>query len=336
MSLGPSSRCAHRSSRARSVLTVGLVLAMALRFGASLGAAQQPGATRDPRAVEAPRLEITPAPGYEGDAERLARTAPARLRTLMDLVGLRDGGAPIQVVLAPESHPLARGVPAGVAGYAVPSRDLAVLLPERVPRYPYDSLDVLLLHEVTHVLTARAANGNEIPRWFNEGLALVASRGWSLGDRSRVVLGAVSGIPASTAELESSFDGRSYDVATAYALSGALVHHLVRRHGPELVPATLESVAAGEDFEAAFAAVTGSSLAQAEAGFWRRYRLWFRWIPFLTSGAALWAAVTALAVLAGLRRKQRDAAMRRRWEEEEAAAMGFGEPSPSDPRETVH
>ena len=284
-----------------------------------------------------PRLDVAAAPGYEDEAARLLRTAPARLRTLMQRVGLREAGDPIQVVLAPESHPLASGVPAGIAGYAIPSRDLAVLLPERVPHYPYDSLDVLLLHEVTHVLASRAAGGNQVPRWWNEGLALVASRGWSLGDRSRVVLGAVSGIPASTGELEASFDGRSYDVATAYALSGALVHHLIARHGPELVPATLERVAAGEDFEDAFAAVAGVSLRRAEATFWGRYRLWYRWVPFVTSGAALWAGVTALAVLAGVRRRQRDAAIRRRWDEEEAAAAmaRLGETA-GDAGETVH
>jgi hypothetical protein len=235
----------------------------------------------------------------------------------MNVVGLGRGGDPIHVVLAPENHPLALGVPPGIAGYALPDRDLAVLLPERVPRYPYDSLDVLLLHEVTHVLASRAAQGRDLPRWWNEGLALLASRGWSLEDRSRVVFGAVSGMPDDVAAHEASFEGGPHQVANAYALSGALVHHLVRRHGTALVPATLARVAAGEDFDAAYAAVAGTTLAQDVDSFWRRYRLWYRWLPFLTSGAVLWAAVTALAVVAGMRRRRRDAAIRRRWEEEE-------------------
>jgi hypothetical protein len=322
-------------------LAVALAVAVVLALTATgAGAARaQPAQERasTPAGGDVPRLDFATTPGYEDDVARLRRSAPPRLRTLMDRVGLGDAGDPIQVVLAPESHPLARGVPAGVAGYAIPRRDLAVLLPERVPRYPYDSLEVLLLHEVAHVLVARAAGDHDVPRWFNEGLALVLSRGWSLGDRSRVVLGAVSGVPADTRQLEASFEGRSYDVANAYALSGALVHHLVARHGRELVPATLARVAAGEDFEDAFAAVAGVSLRRAEAAFWGRYRLLYRWIPFVTSGAALWAGVTALAVLAGVRRRQRDAEIRRRWDEEEqAAALARLRSTADDAGETIH
>ncbi|HVR29121.1 MAG TPA: hypothetical protein VMS86_06245 [Thermoanaerobaculia bacterium] len=357
----------HPGNRSALGVAVAVVCALALALAIAIGVPgtrgpertqglggdlSAPEATGTPSAT--PRLLFEAPPRYQSAAERLERTAPARLGTLMDLVGLRSAGAPIQVVLAAETHPLARGVPAGIAGYAVASRDLAVLLPERVPHYPYDSLDVLFLHEVMHLLAARAAGDGGLPRWFDEGLALLASRGWSLGDRSRVVLGAVSGAPGSTAELEAAFYGGAPEVATAYALSGALVHHLVRRHGPGLVPATLERVAAGEAFDDAFASVAGVSLWEAQAGFWSRYRLWYRWMPFLTSGAALWAAVTALAVLAGVRRRQRDAAIRRRWEEEEQAAAAavaipvarFDDAAfkdtarfddvTHDPRETVH
>jgi hypothetical protein len=229
---------------------------------------------------------------------------------------LRDGGAPIRVVLAAEDHSLARGVPQPIAGYAIPDENLAVLLPERVPSYPYDSLDEVLLHELTHVLASRAAGGRELPRWWNEGLALLASRGWSMEDRSRVLLGAVAGV-ADMGGLEAAFDRGSQQSTAAYAISGALVHHLVQRHGVELVARTLASVAAGNDFEAAFEAAAGVPLERAVERFWKRYLFWYRWLPFLTSGAALWASVTALAILAGLRRRRRDAEMRRRWAAEE-------------------
>jgi peptidase MA superfamily protein len=313
---------------------IGLALAVGWTGVGNHAANAQAAPGSAPPATRPPTLIVDAPADYAADAQRLQQTDPPRLRALMSLVGLRDGGDPIHVVLAPEYHPLARGVPPGIAGYAVAERDLAVLLPERVPRYPYDSLDVLLLHEVTHVLASRAAGGHELPRWWNEGLALLASRGWSLEDRSRVIVGAVSGMPDNVDALEASFDGGPYEVSAAYALSGALVHHLVRRHGDELVAATLARVAAGEDFDAAFAAVAGVPLAEDVAGFWRRYRLWYRWLPFLTSGAVLWGAVTALALLAGVRRRQRDAAIRRRWEEEERV-QHLAEMA-SDTSETVH
>ena len=272
-----------------------------------------------------PRLILDASPRYASEIEGMESIAPERLRSVMDLVGLSDGGAPIHVVLAAEDHPLALRVPMPVAGYAVPERDLAVLLPHRVPSYPYDSLDEVLLHELTHVLASRAAGGRPLPRWWNEGLALLASRGWSIEDRSRVLLGAVTGV-ADTAGLESSFDRGAQQSAAAYAISGALVHDLVQRHGVELVAATLQRVASGSDFETAFAAAAGVPLAQDVEGFWGRYLFWYRWLPFLTSGAALWASVTGLAILAGVRRRRRDAEIRRRWEAEEQLDQLANEP----------
>ena len=92
-----------------------------------------------------------------------------------------------------------------------------------------------------------------------------------------------------------------------------------------------QHVASGSDFETAFAAAAGVPLAQDVEGFWRRYLFWYRWLPFLTSGAALWASVTGLAILAGVRRRRRDAEIRRRWEAEEQLDQMADEP-----RETVN
>src|SRR6185503_2801942 len=107
----------------------------------------------------------------------------------------------------------------------------------RVLSYPDDSLAALLTHEVTHVLLARAAGGRPVPRWFQEGVALYASREWQMADRQQLLLGGISGVPPSTASLERAFDGEGYSVETAYALAGALAQELVERHGRASVAA---------------------------------------------------------------------------------------------------
>ena len=278
-------------------------------------------APRVARAAPIPPLLLFDAPAdLAPQVERMRLTAPSRMATLMELMGLTEGGTPITVVLAPDDHVLARGVPRPISGYAVPDRDLAVLLPERVPGYPYDSLDEVLMHELTHLFVARATGGRRLPRWWNEGIALHASRAWSFEDRSRVLLGAVSGV-TDIATLERAFERGDQQSAAAYAISGALVQHLVRRHGTALVTNTLERVREGDDFETAFATATNVPLSQAVEAFWSRYLFWYRWLPFLTSGAALWASITLLAILAGLSRRRRDAELRRRWDAEERAEL---------------
>jgi hypothetical protein len=64
--------------------------------------------------------------------------------------------------------------------------------------------------------------------------------------------------------------------------------------------------------------VIGHSVADEETAFWSRHRFWNRWGPFFTTTPALWMGVTVLALVAIVRRRQRNAALRRRWEEEDS------------------
>jgi hypothetical protein len=272
------------------------------------------------RAASTPRLDIQAPPSLIGAATEL-RWSKQDWGPVMELVGLADAGAPIHVLLVPEEAPLSQRTPRWIDGFAVAEQDTVVLFPGRVLSYPHDSLAALLRHEVTHVLLSRAAGGKDLPRWFQEGVALHAARAWELEDRERLLLGGISGVPPGTAALRRAFEGEGYSIETAYAIAGALVQELVDVHGREVIGHIAHEVARGESFEAAFRAATGGGLGDFEAAFWRRFRWRYRWVPFLTSGATLWMGVTALALLAMARRRQRDAAIRRRWDEEERLAI---------------
>ena len=283
-----------------------LAAALGATFGSSAGAAVAP-----------PRLEFTSPPALYGEVAGLRFLPASRLGGVVELVGLQSPGPVIRVVLVPEDMPLARQTPRRIQGFAVGAESAVVLFPERVVSYPYDSLDSLLVHEVAHVLLHRAAGGRALPRWFQEGVALLAARDWRLADGERLLVGGVSGVPRSTAALERAFAGEGYATDTAYAIAGALARELVRRHGRDVVARIAAAVAAGEEFGPAFASATGESIADFESAFWRRFQLLYRWVPFLTSGTALWLGVTALALVAIARRRARDEALHRRWAEEE-------------------
>jgi len=264
-------------------------------------------------------LEIEAPPSLLGAVTEL-RWSKQEWEPVMALVGLTDAGPPIHVLLVPEEALLAQLTPRWITGFAVAERDTVVLLPGRVLSYPHDSLGALLTHEVTHVLLSRAAGGRELPRWFQEGVALLAAREWQFEDRERLLLGGISDVPPSMGSLQRAFDGEGYSIETAYAIAGALVQELVREHGREVVARIAAKAAGGASFGTAFREATGESLGDFEAAFWRRFRWRYRWVPFLTSGATLWLGVTALALVAMARRRQRDAAMRARWDEEERLA----------------
>jgi hypothetical protein len=262
-----------------------------------------------------PELRIEAPQELAAVAARLARLDPGTLGEIVRLVGLSDPGPPIAVVLAPEGSDVARATPGWIVGFARGADSLIVLFPSRSPSYPYDSLEDVLRHEVAHVLIARAAGQTAVPRWFHEGLAMSAERPWGLEDRTRVVF-ALTRARLSTPQLDRVFAGGQGDHARAYAVAGAFVRDLLRRHGREAAARILARLAAGEKFDMAFFRATGQPLTASEEAFWRD-SWWYQAVPFFTSSVVLWNGVTFLALFAIRTRRERRAALRRRWEEEE-------------------
>ena len=265
-----------------------------------------------------PTLRIDAPASLEAMAERVGQFPRERLTTAMTLAGLTSAGPPIDVLLIAEGSELARRTPEWISGFADARRNMVVLFPDRARSYPADSLETLLHHEVAHILFSRAARGQPVPRWFNEGLALAAERPMGLGDRSRLAWTLVRHGGVSLDELEQLFgDGRGAN-QRAYALAGALVRDLLRTHGDATAGRVLMLLGEGRPFDEAFANTTGEPLANAIDRFWGRQRLWGRWIPFLTGPAFLWMVITLLALFAIRTHTVRRAEQRRLWEEEEA------------------
>lgn len=282
-------------------------------------------------AFEPVRLLVESQPGLPASASRLAG-GHEWIEGVMDLVGLAEPGPAIRVVLAPEASPLARDVPAWVSGYTDGVSNVVVLLPERTPSYPDGGLEEVLAHEVAHVLIYRASAGRRIPRWFNEGVAMLAGRSWRLRDESRLALSLLFSPKVPLVGLDDLFEGGRSDVERAYALSGALVQDLLDRYGQGLPRALLSRVARGISFDEALRQATGSNLIEVGETFWARQTVLKRWLPVLTSAAVLWFGISLLAVVAALKRRRDRAAEAERLAAEEArlAAPAGNGPSPDE------
>ena len=264
-----------------------------------------------------PRLVVEFPETAPQQARQIEELDRRRLEEAMSLVGLTSAGDSIQLVLAREGSDIARRTPSWISGFAVGERNAAILFPSRVPNYPDSSFEELVLHEVGHILVYRAAAGLPVPRWFNEGLALYVGRPWRLEDRSRVSWALLRRGRTALSELDRLFGTSRAAANHAYALSGAFVQDLVRRHGPGAAARVLEGIAQGLDFENAFEQGVGLTLMQAEESFWNRYTFWYRWIPILSSSATLWIGITLLFLLAARGRRRRNAELFERWENEE-------------------
>jgi hypothetical protein len=254
-----------------------------------------------------------------GGASGLAAEHPW-VPDVQELVGLAEPGPPIRVLLLPESSPQARAAPAWVAGYTDGLSDEVVLFPARTPGYPDGGLEEVLAHEVAHVLVWRASRGGRIPRWFNEGTAMVAGRSWGIRDRTQLAFGLLSGEKVALWRLDELFRGDRTSVERAYALSGELMRDLLERYGPGLPRAVLSRVGRGDRFEEAFRGTTGSTLVDLEETFFARQTFLRRWFPVVTSGTVLWFGISVMALVAALKRRRKRRLELARMEAEELAA----------------
>ncbi len=288
-------------------------IAAALTLAAAVGAAGQP---------LAPELRVEN-PGMHPALEaRLQQVDTGHLRTIVRLVGLDDPGAPIHVVLVPENSAAARATPSWIAGFAHGATDTIVLFPSRSPRYPHDSLEAVVHHEVAHILINRAARGQPLPRWFNEGLATVAERARTFEDRRQLAWALAAGAPHPLHDLDRMFGEGAGQAARAYALSGAFVRDIIDQRGIEAPARMLELVSREVPFDQAFVRVAGESLVEAERTFHSRIATWERWVPLATSPIVLWTATTIVALQAIWVARRRRAERRRRWDEEERSDEG--------------
>ncbi len=249
---------------------------------------------------------------------RLRETHPRSVEAALEVIGPSDSSAHIQVILAKETSNLADRVPSWIVGYANGPSSVIVLFPERVPSYPSRSLESVLTHEVAHVLIARATKGRALPRWFDEGLAMIAADRWDLEDRAFLIWAMVGGQRASLEQLDGYFRQDETSARQAYVLAGAFVQNMLHRWGPMAPHRILTLVAKDVPFTEAFSRVTSISLAEAEVQFWKQQTLWNRWIPVATSTAALWLGITLLALLAFQKQQRRTRAIRQQWDKEES------------------
>lgn len=292
------------------------------------------------------RLVFEPQPGLPAPANRLAEGRRPWIAGVMELVGLDAPGKDIRVLLAPESSPYARGAPAWVSGYTdgatTDAGSAVVILAERTPSYPDGGLEEVLAHEVAHVLIHRASGGRRVPRWFDEGVAMLAGRSWRLRDQTELAWGLLSGPRVPLWKLDDLFQGDRADVERGYALAGTLVQDLLERYGPAVPRIVLARLAQGDTFAEAMRGATGATLIDIGEAFYARQGTLKRWIPFLTSTAVLWFGISLLAIVAGVRKRRRRAEMeeetgeREETETEAAPVVEAERPEQKPPDETVN
>ncbi len=255
--------------------------------------------------------------------QKLIESADAARTQLSELLGrfvlhdvhVRVGRTAREMqALAPEGIPY----PKYASGVAYPELNLVLLT--LTPQSPSERLDLLetFKHELAHIGLAQAVNGQNIPRWFNEGLAVYASGESSIPRLQTLWMATLAGSLMPLERLERSFPEDAVTASVAYAEAADVVRYLARKQEQHRFDGLIERLGQGNTFEKALLGAYGLDRFALEYEWredvGRRYTFW----PVLFSTTVVWGGIVGLFFWGYRRKKATDRATLDRWKREEA------------------
>lgn len=247
-----------------------------------------------------------------------------RVRPMEDSLGGRLA-APIKIVLTLTPAEFAEitrgGVPAWAGGVAYPGQKRVVV---KTPLFFNEGvpLEVLTAHELAHLSIYQAAAGQEIPRWLDEGLAMVASgeaRQGSLSQLARAAAGdRLMGLPRVDWVLGFSRP----DAELAYAEARSAAQYLIEQIGWSGIRKLLSGVTQGREFAPVFREVTGAEYEVWQVDWLDYARNRYRSAVLLDVDNLIWIVIFLLGAVAVITVYIRRRIQFRRWLQEEDDELG--------------
>jgi peptidase MA superfamily protein len=188
--------------------------------------------------------------------------------------------------------------PAWGAGFTVPGARTILIRADAGDPYQ------ILRHELAHLVLHDAVQVR-VPLWFDEGYAALAAGELDRLDALRLNFSVARGRVPGFFELDRALRDTESNARAAYGLAASAVAMLARRHPEHSLTPLLDRLAAGESFEAAVLATTGSPVGRFELEWQKDVRKRFGIFGWLMAGG-LWLAVALLLVLAVALRRRRD------------------------------
>lgn len=228
--------------------------------------------------------------------------------------------------------PIGAPPPDYATGVAYPRWGVILLTMSAPQTWEPPDLEVVLVHELSHVAFHRAVLGHEVPRWFSEGVAIQQSEVRLLPRMESLLRAAAQRSMLRLSELDQHFPTRPYEVNLAYAQSADVVGFLRRSSNDERrFHRMIQSLREGQTFDAALADAYGWTRVGLERQWRESLRTRYRILPALLTGSTIWVAAAILVVFAYRRRRRYHHAKLKQMEhrEELEALRATSQPPPS-------
>jgi hypothetical protein len=220
---------------------------------------------------------------------------------------------------------------------AFPSEGLIFLTLTEPSSFLRPNMERVLIHEMSHVALHRAVDGQPVPRWFTEGVAIHQAGEHSLARIRTLWDGTLRGDLVPLSRLSRAFPARHDEVNLAYAQSADLVRRMLDGEGDRVrFGRLIAKLREGTPFAQAFHGAYGVTLERFEQRWIGELRHRFgRWPSLLMGLTGVWALAAGLLVVGYVRTRRRHRATLRRWAIEEAPLLDeeLAEASPPPPPE---
>jgi len=201
-------------------------------------------------------------------------------------------------------------------GCAIPSRYLIIVKSPNHFKYG-KSLKQLLEHELAHIFLRAKIKQDNIPRWLDEGFAMMQSHEWTLGQDVVVARAVVTNsiFPLSKIEKLNQFNQSQANLA--YTLSFLAISYLFREYGEEGFMDLVNLLSRGGNWDEAFLRGTGSDYMSFQMEFYDYIKRKYQWISLLGDTFFFWLGLAFLIIMIYLFKKRRTKKILQRWEAEE-------------------
>lgn len=268
-------------------------------------------------------LEIYYHPEAQAEAEEVRDVVHAAIDELAPRLPL--GEEPVSIVIADTFADFARFAPdfthISVEGVAH-SQSGWIVVKSRGLHQATSSFPGTVRHELVHILLARNTRPGNLPRWLNEGIAMMLAGELHWSAPIRVARMQATGDIIDYTDLDFAFmSGDGNLVHNAYAQSLSMTEYLADELGEERFWEMVHSLE-----HQSFGKAVHEYLGAYPREFWQSWRrtLWaVALVVSLMSGFTAFQIMAVLLVIAYLRKRKHAQARLAQWEEEEAEGEVF-------------
>jgi len=204
-------------------------------------------------------------------------------------------------------------------GCAYPLQARIVILDPAFSENRRINLSHLVKHEIAHVIFGLYVGENlkNVPRWFNEGVAMYLSDDWTYSHYWAILTGTLSNSIIPLYRLSIDFPEMTSRAQIAYAQSYSVLTFMIKRYGNDALKECIRLIAEGKEFDEALAGATGADMEWLESRWLKDLKKRYKWVSLISSWVILWSVAILIVFIAYSRRKIKNRRIIKQWKEEE-------------------